>query len=214
MPRSTVGRAGGAGAEPPRFFVVPDCRGSVAYSGTVGSWVPVEPSWVAPEIAQVADLMWLAYGSWARSGSQRSAAVMATAAWVRGGRPAPVTERADAPVTRALAEAELWATFEVTMPPCPSESMCAGLGVGYRPPVVLDHVWAVGVAATLRWLLGMSEPPPMALPQRRSDGSVASADELYELALRARPWWESSAGGAAGPAVAVRDRRQPRAAAR
>ncbi len=152
--------------------------------------MPVEPSWAAPEIAQVADLMWLAYGSWARSGSQRSAAVMATAAWVRGGRPAPVTERTDAPVTRAHAEAELWATFEVTTPPFPAESMCAARGVDYRPPVVFDHVWAVGAAATLRWLLGMSDPSPMPLPQRRSDGSVVSAEELYERALRARPWWE------------------------
>jgi hypothetical protein len=134
--------------------------------------------------------MWLAYGSWAESGSQRSAVVMATAAWVRGGRPAPLTERTDAPVTRALAEAELWVTFEVTMPPFPAESMCAGLSVGYRPPVVVNLVWAVGAAATLRWLLGMSEPSPMRLPQRRPDGSVVSAEELYERALAERPWWE------------------------
>ena len=150
--------------------------------------MPVEPTWAAPEIAQVVDLMWLAYGSWARSGSQRSAAVMATAAWVRGGRPAPVTERTDAPVMRAHAEAELWATFVVATPSFPAASMCVERGLDYRPPVVFDHVWAVGAAATLRWLLGMSESSPMPLPQRRADGSLVSADELYEGALRARPW--------------------------
>ena len=30
----------------------------------------------------------------------------------------------------------------------------------------------------------------MPLPHRRADGSVASAEELYEQAVRARPWWE------------------------
>lgn len=134
--------------------------------------------------------MWLAYGSWARSGSQRSAAVMATAAWVRGGRPAPVTERSDAPVTQVHAEAELWTTFVVATPSFPAASMCSERGLDYRPPVVFDRGWAAGAAETLRWLLGMSDPSPMALPQRRPDGSLVSTEELYERALRARPWWE------------------------
>jgi hypothetical protein len=114
--------------------------------------------------------------------------MMATAAWVRGGRRAPVTERTAVPVTRAHAEAEMWATFVVATPSFPAASMCVERGLDYRPPVVFDHVWAGGAAETLRWLLGMSDQPPMPLPQRRADGWLMSADELYEHALRARPW--------------------------
>jgi hypothetical protein len=120
--------------------------------------------------------------------AQRVAAVMAAAAWVRGGRPAPVTERTDAPVTRAHVEAELWATFVVATPSFPAASMCVERCRHYRPPVVFDRAWALGAAQTLRWLLGMSEPSPMLLPRRHSDGSLASAEELYEHALQARPW--------------------------
>ena len=91
-------------------------------------------------------------------------------------------------MTWAHAEAELWATFEVTTLQFSAESVCAARGLDYRPPVILDHVWAGGAAATLRWLLGMSDPSPMPLPQRHADGSLVSAEGLYERALRARPW--------------------------
>jgi hypothetical protein len=164
----------------------------------VTGWVPVEPEWAVPATAKIADLMWLAYGSWVSSRSQWSAGVMSTAAWVRGGRPAPVTGRADLPVTRPLAEAELWVSLAVVSehwgaPGLPAEAVCARLGVAYAAPEPVDVLWASGTVESLRWLLG--EPgsdgglagPPMEVPVRRPDGSIPTAHELYEHALL-RSW--------------------------
>jgi hypothetical protein len=85
--------------------------------GAMGGWVPVEPGWAVPASTEVADLMWLSYGSWAESRSPWAAGVMSAAVWVRGGRPAPVTGRTDAPVTGVLAEAEYWASLVVDTDP-------------------------------------------------------------------------------------------------
>lgn len=74
--------------------------------GGMGGWKPVEPGWTAPPVRELADLMWLAYGEYTESGSAWAGGVVATGAWVRGGRAGPVTERTDAPVTRPLAETE------------------------------------------------------------------------------------------------------------
>lgn len=121
---------------------------------------------------------------------------MATAAaWVTGARAAPVTERADVPVTRELAEAERIAAQLVIdeaarLPRFPAESECAALGVMFVAPRPVSPEWARGVEATLRWLLGRRgvdgpAPAPLVLPVRRDDGSLASVDELYERALSA-----------------------------
>jgi hypothetical protein len=162
----------------------------------MNSWAPVEPEWAAPASTEIADLMWLSYGSWADSGSHHAAAIMTTTAWVRGGRTAPITERTDIPVTRALAEVEWWSAIEVdtdlggARPPVEIE--CARLGVPYRPPVVGDRVWARGVIVTLRWLLGLRgldghAVTPMPLPVRRREGAIPTTQELYTEAMAATP---------------------------
>lgn len=157
-------------------------------------WVPVEPAWAVPASAAIADLMWLSYGSWVSSRSDWAAGVMATAAWVRGGRPAPVSGRTDTPVTSALAEAEFWISLAVLnehagLPGLPAEALCVRLGVAYvapRPDV--NDRWARGTHETLRWLLGRDGPagaaePPMPVPVRRPDGTIPTVRELYEGAL-------------------------------
>jgi hypothetical protein len=159
----------------------------------VTEWVPAEPHWAAPATAEIADLMWLAYGSWVASGSQWAAGIMSTAAWVRGGRAAPVTSRPDAPVTRALAEAEFWTSLAVLdersgSPAFPADAVCARLGVTYAAPQPVDVLWARGTVGTLRWLLGKPgsdgrADPPIPVPVRRPDGSIPTERELYERAL-------------------------------
>lgn len=164
--------------------------------GVMSSWVPVEPDWAVPASTAIVDLMWLSYGSWADSGSQRVAGIMATTVWVRGGRSSPITERADTVVTRALAEAEWWAAIEVdtdsgrARPPVEIE--CARLGVDYRPPLACDRMWTRGVYVTLRWLLGVGgldgpAAAPMPVPVRRLDGSIPTVRELYDKAMAATP---------------------------
>jgi len=141
--------------------------------------------------------MWLAYGTWRESASATAAGGMATtAAWVFGGRAAPVTGRADVQVTRELAESERIAAqlvlHEVAgLPRFPAVSECAALGVVFVAPRLVSSEWARGVEATLRWLLGRrgvdgrTAPAPLVLPSRHDDGTLASAHELYERAVAA-----------------------------
>lgn len=50
--------------------------------------------------------------------------------------------------------------------------------------VRVDGAWK-----TLRWLLGMpGQTEPLAVPERHPDGTVLSADNLYERVATARPW--------------------------
>ena len=112
-------------------------------------WTPAEPEWAAPPQSEIADLMWLAYWLHAERGKPWSAGVFAATAWVRGGRPAPVTERVESPVTRELATAELWAAVVaseagsgITRPPV--EQTCADLGVRWCEPPRVDAEYALG----------------------------------------------------------------------
>jgi hypothetical protein len=143
----------------------------------------------------IADLMWLAYGSWVKSRSHSAGGAMATTAWVRGGRPAPVTERVDAPVTRALAQAESYVAQLVVdqrhgPPYFPAEALTESLSVPYVRPTAVDATWASGAMHTLRWLLGHRDgkgpaPAPMHVPVRRPDGSIPTVEERYQDALSA-----------------------------
>lgn len=175
-----------------RVFVARVSVGGGAHTRVMSEHGVAVPGWVVPAGTAVADLMWLSYGSWVESGSQWTAGVLNTALWVRGGGAAPLTERVDVPVTRAMAEAEWLACLELDTEPGedgpPAEAECARLGVAYLPPRAGDRVVARGVEATLRWLLGRSgvrgpAAPPMELPTRDADGSIPPAQELYEAVL-------------------------------
>jgi len=157
-------------------------------------WTPAEPEWAAPPQSEIADLMWLAYWLHAERGKPWSAGVFAAAAWVRGGRAAPVTERVESPVTRELATAELWAAVVaseagsgITRPPV--EQTCADLGVRWCEPPPVDAEYAVGAWRALRWLLGVAgEECPLPVPGRNPDGSITTADQLYDRAVAADPY--------------------------
>jgi hypothetical protein len=112
-------------------------------------------------------------------------------AWVRHGRVAPVTERDEQPVTRALAVAEMWAATAAAtpdIPPPPLAAICADLGVAYKPTVNVHPEWADGAWRALRWLLGeQGQASPLPVPVRHADSSTPTEDELYDLALAAAP---------------------------
>jgi hypothetical protein len=157
------------------------------------TWTPTEPDWATPPQSEIADLMWLAYWLHAECGKPWSAGVFAAVAWVRGGRPAPVTERAEVSVTRELATAELWAAVVASevgsgIPRPPVEQICAELGVRWCEPPSVDAEYALGAWRALRWLLGVAgEASPLPVPGRNPDGSIMTADQLYDRAVAADP---------------------------
>lgn len=154
------------------------------------TWTPTEPDWASPSRTEIADLHWLAYRAQLEMDSPWAAGVAAAVSWVRGGRVAPVTERDDTPVTKALAEAEMWAAVVALGdgPPPPVEGISARLGVPYRAPCTTNPDWAQGVWRALRWLTGTGgQVSPIALPVRHTGGSVPTADELFDLAVAVAP---------------------------
>ncbi|MCE3554445.1 hypothetical protein LWC33_23685 [Pseudonocardia sp. RS11V-5] len=154
------------------------------------TWTPDEPPWAVPPRAQIADLHWLAYGDATESGSPSAAGVVAAVAWARGGQQAPVSGRTEQPVTRAVAEMELWAARTVISPdsPLPIDALPDELGVAYCPPQQLDPQRAAGTSAALSWLLGKTATPPLPLPARRPDGQLVEAQELVDAAMAAEPY--------------------------
>ncbi|MHA6793778.1 hypothetical protein ACVGVM_09715 [Pseudonocardia bannensis] len=154
------------------------------------TWTPAEPPWAVPPRAQIADLHWLAYADATESTSRIAAGVVAAVAWARGGQQAPVSGRTDQPVTRALAEMELWGARAATSPdsPIPIDALRDDLGVDYCPPRELDPQRAAGTVAALSWLLGKTTSPPMPLPARRPDGQLLETQELVDAAMAAEPY--------------------------
>jgi len=72
------------------------------------TWRAVTPDWV-PVPAALADLHVLAHRGYLDTWSTWHDGMAVTAAWLRGGRSAPVTFREEQSVTWALADAEKWA---------------------------------------------------------------------------------------------------------
>lgn len=156
------------------------------------TWQPVHPPWTAVDARQIDDLHWLGYAVHRDLDSPYGAGIASTLGWVRGGRVAPVTERDEMPVTRDFATAEMWAAAAAStpdVPPPPLESICADLAVTYWSPLPVVPRFADGTWKTLRWLLGMpGQQIPLPAPQRHDNGTVVSADELYDRAVADTPW--------------------------
>lgn len=147
-------------------------------------WTAKIHAWVAPTPMEVIDLHWLAYQVHSKTGSARCAGISGALAWVCGGSTGPATGRTEKPVTKELAEAEMWATTALAN----VEQLCSDLGVEYWSPLPVERGWAEGVWLALRWLLGESgADAPLTLPQRGPDGAVLTADELYERELARAP---------------------------
>ena len=154
-------------------------------------WTAKIPAWVAPTPMEVIDLHWLAYQVHSKTGSARCAGISGALAWVCGGSTGPATGRTEKPVTKELAEAEMWATTALENDNAIQpdlKQLCSDLGVEYWPPLPVERGWAEGVWLALRWLLGESgADAPLTLPQRGPDGAVLTADQLYERELARAP---------------------------
>lgn len=163
----------------------------------MSSWQPTEPTWATPPPSEIADEMWLACAAHVDGDRPVFTGVMAATAWVRGGRSAPVTERGEQPVTRGLAEVEEWAALVAHEPSMrtnlPVDSIAADAGVSWREPLRVDADYARGAWRALRWILGMPDArPPLPVPLRNPDGTLVTADQLYEQTIAANPHrdWE------------------------
>jgi hypothetical protein len=164
----------------------------------MATWRPIEPTWAAPPRLAIADEMWLAYRAHVDTGRPVYDGVVAAAAWVRGGRPAPVTERDEQPVTLGLAEVELLAAMVANEPSTrvnlPVDGIAADHGVSWREPVRVDPDYAGGAWRALRWLTGVPDQrAPLPVPVRNPDGTLVTADQLCEQAIAANPHrdWEA-----------------------
>jgi hypothetical protein len=138
--------------------------------------VPAVPAWVVVPPVQVDDLYWLAYAMYESRAAPGLVGIGSAVVWVwGGGGPAPVTGRTDAPVTRGLARAEMWAAIAAygsDDPPAPRPgALCDVFGVPYLPPLKVDRILASGVLQTLAWMLGeKGQDPPLMLPFRDAAG--------------------------------------------
>src|SRR5437868_5227187 len=104
------------------------------------------PAWVTPPAVEVDDLRWLAYCYALDRGFSEfpaAAGMIGAIDWVWGDRTGPITAREEQPVTRALADAELWAAIAVDdihhnrhLPPL--DLICAKLGVVNWPVQSMD----------------------------------------------------------------------------
>lgn len=150
-------------------------------------------AWIVPSVSQVSDLHWITYRVATDRGSSCAGGMTAALGWVAGDRAGPITERAEQPVTEALARAETWAALRVddefTNDPEPSlRAVCTQRAVPYWPVRVVDCGWANGVWRTLHWLTGTGEAKsPVTLPVRSPDGTVPTVDELVKAEMEASP---------------------------
>jgi hypothetical protein len=165
----------------------PGQRGGERTTEDRTAWYAI-PAWVKPPAAAVEDLYWLAHRNYLDHCSTRAGGIGAILDWILKGRVAPITERREQPVTKNLAEAEMTAALATTGGAdwvlFPLDLVYTELGVAYQPPVVVDLQWSDGVWRGLRWLLGVTDQAaPLHLPLRRPDGSIPTAEELYQQTL-------------------------------
>lgn len=168
----------------------PDVASSTWSSGIGRTLSDVEiagrrPEWVDPTWHQVGDLSCLALGGVVEQQATECAGMVAAVAWVRGLMTGPITGRDNDPLSRQCAIAELWtaAAVQPGWPTPPLPELCAMLRVDYRRPLAVEPSYARGAWSALRWLTGTDNQPPLDLPTRNRDGSVASADQVYRALL-------------------------------
>jgi hypothetical protein len=149
------------------------------------------PPWVAPQAFSVRDLTFLALQAMGEGRAPEfCAGVVAAAGWVQGLSGAPVTsDRGCWPDPDIwdgrLVEAESWAAGLAGDPKGGLEmtEVCRVLNVPLRIPLRQGPNFAAGVFVALRWMLGMDEKPPMALPWRTPEGKTAGAPYIYARLL-------------------------------
>ena len=146
------------------------------------------PAWMVPQEFEFQDMIALAlYNS--RQGWEEEFCIglVGAAGWVMGQYPAPVSSDTSGPWPdpdardAARVEAESWAAGLAGDPDgrLDMTEVCRTLDVPLRIPRQVLPMFAVGVYAGLRWMLGMDAKAPLPLPLRDTNGRPASAASIY-----------------------------------
>jgi len=181
--------------------VAPGILGDMAFP--VDTSLTTVPAWTVPPWNAIKDLHWTAYGAIERGRKPDADAqdrelarwalgVTSTLAWLRAARvQAPVTERADQPITRELAVCEHWAAFVTGTDPdglLDGPRLASEVDVPWQPPVVVQPDYGRGTWCALRWLLGYAgQGVPLPVPERNDDGSLVTETQMYERAKAEEP---------------------------
>ncbi len=114
--------------------------------------------------------------------------------WVCGLRAAPLTDRAEQPVTRPLARAESWVALCDAAGKDPTDRGWQRLGVAPLPAVLANAAFSYGAWRLLDWLLGeRRDPPDEELPQRDADGILPPWEQRYVARPRPdSPTWQAA----------------------
>lgn len=140
------------------------------------------PAWMRPTRFELRDLSCLAIRQVADLKAREPAGMIAVVGWLRGLSRGPVTGRTDSAQVRDVALCELCAAecrLDDGRQPPPLHEVSQLLEVAYWPPEDVDAEFALGVWLTLSWALGETERPPLNLPIRSADGTVAGEVEIY-----------------------------------
>jgi hypothetical protein len=158
-----------------------------------GAPMAVIPRWVAPTHHDIAECHRIVVRLADVTGSHEALGQVAALGWVVGLRPTPLTQREER-VSRGLVRAEHWlALCAAAEQPEPTETDWRRFGVEARPVVAGDAEFAYGAWAVLGWLLGERLDPPIALPRRAADGSIAPDERLYVTRPRPdSPAWQDA----------------------
>jgi hypothetical protein len=163
------------------------------------------PGWLAPAPVSVRDLSCLALRLVVEQQLREATGMVATAGWLHGSLPGPVTRRTDGPVSRDVALCELCTAESLVddgHAPPPVREVHRMLNVAFWPARPVDAGYARGVWLTLRWALGVASREPMDLPIRDAGGRLVDETTIYTGLLAQY-----------GPAPADRERARRGAAA-
>ena len=124
------------------------------------------------------------------NGSVEAKGVVLAVSWVVGAWSAPLTGRAKrAPVTRGEAREESWLALCEAAGEPPSEQELGKLGLVRQQAATSDDAErAYGIWRTLSWLLGTYPDPPVEVPERLADGTLADSEPRYTLREGSAVW--------------------------
>ncbi|HEY3604003.1 MAG TPA: hypothetical protein VGL04_04980 [Sporichthyaceae bacterium] len=156
------------------------------------------PVWVVPGDVSVTDLSCLALrGVVEHRSTEECAGIVAAVAWIRHTLRGPATGRDELLITADIARCEIWAAASTRADWSTPElaAVCDTLGVSYWPPMEITPGYAWGVCATLRWLTGADEQPPLGLPIRTESGELAGEVLIYTRLLAVHQGQACDPGG-------------------
>jgi len=148
----------------------------VGMTGTKGAI----PRWVVPSTLEVNDCHRLDCQVAEVTKAHDTLGQILALEWVCGLRDAPLTDRAEQPVTRAMARAESWvALCDAAGQSDPTDGDWRQLGAAPLPAVISNAAFSYGAWRMLTWLLGERAEPPEELPQRDEDGTLPPWEQRY-----------------------------------